>query len=563
MLPRTRRIASDEGARVPFAVLAVTIFLLSSFSVAYLGATTRQEMVNHLLKSDLRYVEEVLARLHNDVQSGVHLVGVKTIHEVLKEVNSPDRIREPIEIEIVNRTFQTVLDDYLSRQFPAVSRGYYIELGGHQIAFLPKPERVVDLVANRAVASEAPDDYEPGNYSKIDTTQQSAYGITNTTRSYLATGYLNVTVTIKDTDLKSNRTLWVATEIDSPLPFLFSKMDAFQSNTRGGLSELSRLTKYILTTVAQFKAFQGVGMKESSLPAKLSENLREKMGDASSVLTVKDVELAVNLAILLLSAKEFRAWDDETVHEIDNQTHLPAVELSNLLQKFESGGTIDAADVICLYLGLGSVDGEGINLEVILAQAMYGVLDQFILKYLDYTGIMPLVDGAWRGVQSVDGVLQKAGEAIEDVWEWFTGSTSMSWHEVLRDWLMRKIVGDGDLEDDYFLRLLVGDRRDSKYGNYSGDVIDSYPVVDIKEDGFPLEFVVRQTDEYHTWYSNGSENDHRGRLSIDDKVVGHDTIIFTVEVSFDSPRHQIVFEEVDVAEDIDISDVWQDFYEEY
>lgn len=563
MLSLKRRIAPDERARVPFAVLAVMIFLLSSFSVAYLGATTRQEIVNRLLRSDLRAVEEILAQLQSELQSGVHFVGEKTVSKVLKEVNSPDRIREPIQIEIVNTTFQAILDDYLFHQFPTCSRGHCVELWEHKITLLPKLERVIDLIANRAVALQNIDDYDVGNFSKIDVVQQYAYGATNTTRSYLAMGYLNVTVSNRETNLKSNRTLWVTTEIDSPLPFLFRKMEAFQSSALGGLSELSRLTNYILTTIAQFKAFQGVGMKDDGLPEQLSEYFGVVAGDSTDVLTLKDVELAINLAILLLSAKEFRAWDDETVRVIDNQTHLPALELSDLLQKFENGGTIDAADLICLYLGLGSTDGEGINLEVILAQAMYGVLDQFILKYLDYTGIMPLVDAAWRGVQSVDGILQLAGDAIQDIWDWVTGSTSLSWHEVLRDWLVQKMVTDGGLEGDYFLHLLVGDRRDSKYGTYRGEVIDSYPVIDIQEGGFALEFVVRQTDEYHTWYSNGSEDDHRGWLSIDDEVVGHDTIIFTVEVNFDSPGHQIVFEEVDIAERVDQSDVWQDFFEGY
>lgn len=532
MLMRKRRIALDEGARAPFAVLAVMIFLLSSFSVAYLGATTRQEMINDMLRSDLRAVDDIAIQLQNELQSVLYVVCLDTLREVLGQANSHIWKNRAFDLGIINSTFQEILGDTLSRQFPKRISGHLVKESGHLINLFPKIEGILDLVSADVVSTNLP----------------QTYGPTNATGSYLVMGYINLTVSGKNSGLKSNRTLWLEREIEIPLPFLFSKMNTFQSNSVGSFSEISRLTNYILTTLSQFKAFQGYGIDTKSIPSELVQELRVKGYGATDVLTVEDVQLAVNLAVLLESAKTFRTWDPQA-----------AGDLHELLLRYSSGGTIDAADLVLIYLN----DDDGLNLELILAQAMCGVLDQFILKYLDYTGLMPLADQVWRGVQTVDGILQKSGEVIEDIWDWFSGNSAGSWPDVLEDWLRERIIEDGDLESDYFLRLLVEDRSNSQYGQFNGEVIRSFPFLNIHEDGFTMEFVVRQTDEYHTWYANGTEQPHRLELHSSDSIVGYDSVIFTIEAAFDSPDHQIDFEEVDISESVDQSSVWLNFFEMY
>jgi hypothetical protein len=546
MLSRKRRIALDENARAPFAVLAVMIFLLSSFSVAFLGAITRQEIANRLLESDLRAAEQIGIQLQYELQSVLYVVCVNTLQEVLREVNSLSRMSELFEMKIVNTTFQGLLDDSLSRQFPRRIKGHFIEETGYVINLFPKVERVYELVAKSIDPVELSQNNEAHNRSKMDTIQSETYGPTNATHSYLALGYLNVTISGQSSDLKLNRTLWLEREIDVPLPFLFRKMDIFQSNSVGSFSDLSRLTKYILTTIAQFKAFQGYGMNRRSLPQGLIPELRVEGDSATGLLTVKDVELAVNLAVLLESAKTFRTWD-ASVSE----------ELHALLLEYVTAGTVDAADLVLKYLS----EIDRVNIEIVLAQAMYGIIDQFVLKYLDYSGLMPLADEIWKGVQTIDGILQQAGEAIGDIWDWFSGSSTEAWSDILQDWLESRIVEDGDLEKEYFLRLMVGDRRQSKFKQFEGEVVDSFPVADIHENGFVLDFTVKQTDELHTWFSNGSEQPHRLRHHSGDTVVGYDSVIFAIDVGFDSPGHQILFEEVDIGEGIDQSSIWLRFFE--
>ena len=532
MLMRKRRIALDERARAPFAVLAVMIFLLSSFSVAYLGATTRQEMINDLLRSDLRAVDGIAVQLQNELRSVLYVVCLDTLREVLGQANSHTWKNRAFDLGIINSTFQEILGDTLSRQFPKRISGHLVKESGHLINLFPKIEGILDLVPADLVSTNLP----------------QTYGPTNAASSYLAVGYINLTVSSKNSGLKSNRTLWLEREIDVPLPFLFSKMNTFQSNSVGSFSEISRLTNYILTTLSQFKAFQGYGMDTKSIPSELVQELRVKGNGATDVLTVEDVELAVNLAILLESAKTFRTWDPQA-----------AGDLHEMLLRYSLGGTIDAADLVLIYLN----DDDGLNLELVLAQAMCGVLDQFILKYLDYTGLMPLADQVWRGVQTVDGILQKSGEVIEDIWDWFSGNTAGSWPDVLEDWLRERIIEDGDLESDYFLRLLVEDRSNSQYSQFNGEVIRSSPSLNIHEDGFTMEFAVRQTDEYHTWYANDTEQPHRFRLHSGDSIVGYDSVIFTIEAAFDSPDHQIDFEEVDISESVGQSSIWLNFFEMY
>jgi hypothetical protein len=548
MLSRKRRIALDEKARAPFAVLAVMIFLLSSFSAAFLGAITRQEIANRLLESDLRAAEQIGIQLQDELQSVLYVVCVNTLQEVLREVNSLSRMSEPLDLKIVNTTFQGLLDVSISRQFPRRIKGHFIEENGYVINLFPKVERVYDLVAKSINPVEISQTNDAHNHSKIDTIQSDTYGPTNATHSYLALGYLNVTISSQSPDLKLNRTLWLEREIDVPLPFLFRKMDTFQSNSVGSFSDMSRLTKYILTTIAQFKAFQGYGMNRRSLPPELIQELLVEGDSATDLLTVKDVELAVNLAILLESAKTFRTWDASA-----------SEDLYALLMEYTGVGTVDAADLILMYLG----EIDLVNTEIVLAQAMYGIIDQFVLKYLDYSGLMPLADDIWKGVQTIDGILHQAGEAIEDMWDWFSGSSAEAWSDILQDWLESRIIEDGDLEEEYFLRLLVGDRHQSKFSQFDGEVIDSFPTVDIHEDGFTMDFAVRQIDEPHTWYSNGSEQPHRLRHHPSDTVAGYDSVIFAIDLEFDSLSHQILFEEVDIGEGIDQSSIWLRFFESY
>lgn len=119
MLMRTRRITLDEGARAPFAVLAVMIFLLSSFSVAYLGATTRQEMINDLLRSDLRAVDGIAIQLQNELQSVLYVVCLDTLREVLGQANSLTWKKRAFDLGIINSTFQ----ETLGTLFPDSSQG--------------------------------------------------------------------------------------------------------------------------------------------------------------------------------------------------------------------------------------------------------------------------------------------------------------------------------------------------------------------------------------------------------------------------------------------------------
>ncbi|MFQ6060909.1 MAG: hypothetical protein ACE5KV_06415, partial [Thermoplasmata archaeon] len=452
MLSKGRRITLDREARVPFAVLAVTIFLLSSFSTAYLGAITRVEIANSLQRRELIAMDEIGRKLEKELQLEAYLIGTRSILMLLEESNSQTNAGSSIEHEAANSLFQDLLSDYLSQRFPADIGRYHVEEKGHSILLLPKVANTYDFVMVDSVPSQNIGDYERKNFSKVDTRGGGKYKQTNNTCYYLVTGFANISVVSSWSRISLNKTLKVKREIKVPLPFLTAKLESFQSRSVGSLSELSRLVEYILTTIAQYKVFQGVGMKGTSLPPEILEELHIDDTSATDVLTVKDVELAVNLAFLLETAREFRRWDSRIPGEIDSRAgawvdipgqYPPVEDLSGLLSYYAMEGSIDASDLITLYLGLGREGAQGLNLELIFAQAIYGVLDQFVLKYLDYFGVMPLSNEIWRGIQSVDGVLQLAGESIQDIWAWFKEASSTSWREILEDWLRQKLILTG------------------------------------------------------------------------------------------------------------------------
>ncbi|MFQ5885060.1 MAG: hypothetical protein ACE5IO_08175, partial [Thermoplasmata archaeon] len=260
MLPIKRRITLDQRARVPFAVLAVTIFLLSSFSVAYLGAVTRLEIGDRLRRNDLLAMDDIAIQLESELRSEMYLVGVESIRKVLEEANSPGNMAETIDYEMVNETFQGLLADHLSHRFPAEIRTYRVEETGHLMGLFPRMKSTHDFLPTNGTRLGFLDNYEQNDLNKIDTKLGGEYGQTKTTHSYQASGYVNLTITNSRSGLFLNRTFWVESKIEVPLPFLMAKLESFQSGSIGSFSELSRLTKYILTTIAQFKVLQGVGV---------------------------------------------------------------------------------------------------------------------------------------------------------------------------------------------------------------------------------------------------------------------------------------------------------------
>lgn len=163
----------------------------------------------------------------------------------------------------------------------------------------------------------------------------------------------------------------------NPEPFFRAKLNEFQNNANTEASDIGRMVRYMLNTVARYRAKTGYGQGPFDSPR--------------NILNEGDIELAVNLAIILEEALLFRAVDDDAVQAIDTNyfelhdltravtdrynptgkrlwgeaeisnyirhvSHLPGNpldrSLKNLIDTYLTYGVIDPADLMVMYVCL-------------------------------------------------------------------------------------------------------------------------------------------------------------------------------------------------------------------
>jgi citrate lyase gamma subunit len=107
----------------------------------------------------------------------------------------------------------------------------------------------------------------------------------------------------------------------------------------------------------------------------------------------------MNLGVVLEIARRLRAADPGSLAALGGDGALGA-----LVQEYAWNGTLDPTDLVVLYQGL---DTRRVPIDIILAQGFNAVIDQFILKVLDYLGIMDAADKCY-------GAIANLAEAVGD-----------------------------------------------------------------------------------------------------------------------------------------------------
>ncbi len=179
----------------------------------------------------------------------------------------------------------------------------------------------------------------------------------------------------------------------SALGLLESSGETFSSSLDGPEAEFTRVAQYILTTVAELHALEGVGGGPYGPGTSVS-----------SILPTSDVALAGNLALLLTTLQSFRTYDPAAVDAF----HAGSSSLDTLVNKYVTNGTIDPA-ALFLYL-LKSMGGSPINSQAqigaTLAQSVYGFVDRFTYDIL----------ATFFGKYVVDPTLLEPVATWQDIW---------------------------------------------------------------------------------------------------------------------------------------------------
>jgi len=184
-------------------------------------------------------------------------------------------------------------------------------------------------------------------------------------------------------------------------PFLESRARGFGRSLRGDTSEFARSVRYMVSTLVQFRILQGYAWGRFGRAGTT----------VSDILSGREVEQAVNLALLLEEIRNFRSYDPAQAAGLDASLGQAPGFTADLLSRHARGGEVDPADLFFLAKGL---DREVIPLRGLLAQAFAALQDQGAVKYLDYFGLTSWADFLVTAVED-------AANLLEGFFTWLTG----------------------------------------------------------------------------------------------------------------------------------------------
>jgi hypothetical protein len=432
-------IRDNNNARVSFAVVGVLILIIGSFSAAYLASVNMEHTNSQIEESHLRKMRNVASLIHEEIKTQAYYKAQGAIYTANQVLYDQSKI-----MPLFNETFA----DYVTQNFPRKEGNLEIKIGNYTTGIFFDTLKTIDIVP-----SNKPQDIVlkgKGKEVKSKTVESESAGIENETSMisyYSLSGQINYTIY----DTKSSRFLkkemHFEKRMESIYPLLHSKLTVFDASANSVMAPIPRTIKYILTTLAQYRVLMGYGMEKLS-----GAVLDIPQKDSQSILTKHDIELALNLAVLLETARLFRTYDKEALSEIDENVRswndeeyslVKRNDMEDLVKNYINNKTIDAADIIALYIGL---DIREIEIEAIFAQALFAMADQFMLKYLDYFHLMDALDVVFFGVQFLTREIERLTGTVDDIFGFLTQKSQEDDNlKRLKDWVRKTLTKSAGL----------------------------------------------------------------------------------------------------------------------
>lgn len=160
---------------------------------------------------------------------------------------------------------------------------------------------------------------------------------------------------------------------------------------------------------------------------------RDGSEGTSSIITEVDVENAVNVATILLERKYFRTVDPMMLALLNSTSSEPGI--GRFLGDLNEGGDLDAADIFLSLYGAGRYD-----LRLVLAQSLYAASDLIVLRWLDYLGIIGMVNG-------IEDLVERGQVLLADLINKCLGKDLIQ--ENVISWIERRMTEAGNGPDQY------------------------------------------------------------------------------------------------------------------
>lgn len=410
---QAHRLGDNDAGQASFAVIAVILLIGTVLTGTYMAKDQLDDIGDRKRDRILDAMEDAL----RDVVEELGLCAASRAQEI---VSGWDRF--PVNETEVSAAFTDSVGEYLKSSFPRIEGAFVLEVQNWTGGLFYIERKTEDLVPPDSThTSTLSVDNATMEYQDIPPASSEAIGERTVSPYYVAVG--NFSASVSADGLALSRDCGFERPIISALPFLESKLRTFESSSAGEFSDLGKLVQYMLSTLAQLRVLQGYGqpMYMSGL-------------SSADILTEQDVYRAVAVGLLMEQSRLFRSIDAkfaEKVSEVCGGGYP-----GNLALAASRGRGLDPAELFLWYLGVTELD---IDPSAIVSEAIFGIMDQYSIKLMEYMGWLGVIDA----VESFGDFL---GSTVDSVLERLTGEDRAA--ESVAAWLSKTIdAGGSDAED--------------------------------------------------------------------------------------------------------------------
>lgn len=369
MAGRIIRLGKDSSARIPFAYLALILFILTSFAgIARMDTEAiRNRGISEAGGSEL---DDYIGKIDVELEEKAYYYTMEIIRNVTRDTDPQlDQIQTRLEEKMKN---------YIESSFPREMGPFMIYIDGYEFKLSTE---IMDTYDNVLDPEETYSD-QPGpfylNIKEPNTKVRYTEDLTRTAAYPRITGFIDFRGIDHRSGITITNRILVDRNIYVPLPLVKKGVDSMRFSFRDDRGFANIIIKYILNTIAQYRALTGIGGGgyADSVDGKGLDN----------IITHQDVELAVNIALILEMTRNFREYDIDIARAIDNAGYSgmwSSWTMEDLIRNYVNNGTVDGADIVALYYGYDNPSSQKIDVGKVMAQAIYSYADRFSYALYD------------------------------------------------------------------------------------------------------------------------------------------------------------------------------------
>ena len=400
------RLVADDRAQVSFSVVAVAVMMMAAASGAYFAKKEIDEA------EDARR-DRLLALMESsaeDVMLELSLLGAAEAHGLVSGWTE-----YPVNETRLSSSYSSAVKAYIDSTFPRTQNGFSLSVSNWSGALFFVEKQTMDIVPpEEPVADSIELDGAEMGYERLLPPTTDEFAVTTANPYYMALGKFTVAAGSESVSLSKD--LSFDRPVISALPFLETKLRAFEAASEGELSDMGRLVGYMLTTLAQLRVLEGYGVPTYT-------GL-----DTPSILTEQDVHRAVAVALLIEQARLFRDIDESFAD--DTMALCGGSTLGMAALEGSQGRCLDPAELFMWFLGLTA---PSLDPAMLVTQAVAGMADQLVVKMMDYMGWLGLLDLADQVLEAFQGTvaalieyLTGEDQALKSVVNWIRRTVELT-----------------------------------------------------------------------------------------------------------------------------------------